>query len=34
MAVGDVNELPIIQAHLVPVLGGQRTAGLGLEWQF
>ena len=34
MSVGDVNELPIIQAHLVPVLGPQRTAGLGLEWQF
>jgi hypothetical protein len=34
MAVGDVDELPIIQAHFAPVLIGRRTVGLGLEWQF
>jgi PAP2 superfamily protein len=33
-AVGETEELPVIQAHLVPVLGGTRTAGLGLEWQW
>jgi hypothetical protein len=33
-AVGETEELPVIQAHLVPVLGGKRTAGLGLEWRF
>jgi membrane-associated phospholipid phosphatase len=34
MSVGDTQELPLIQAHLVPVMGGTRTAGLGLEWGF
>ena len=34
MSVGGVDELPIIQAHFVPVLAGRRTAGLGLEWRF
>jgi hypothetical protein len=34
MSVGDTEELPLIQAHLVPVVGDTRTAGLGLEWGF
>jgi len=34
MSVGETDELPVIHAHLVPLVGGTRTASLGLEWGF